>query len=176
MPRTCLALVLLLASCATWPRGFLFMDKTFPVVCTTKCNLQLLGANPGEPPLPESWTCEAVQEVETRALIAFSKPDVILRDPRFRQACVALSGWEISVSALEKNLPTLEGSEGGETGCNQSRVFIGNSPPMLGRLGHELAHVVQRCQPFGDGRIYQNPHQDWEPIYSALEDAGFQRE
>ncbi len=163
-----LPLLLLLTSCASWPRGFLFIDTKYPVEFTTGCGLQVLGSLDGNPPLPAEWTPAAVRAVEARALTAFrTTPDV-----RFADGCTRLRGWDVMV-VDSKNLFDMGGSlAGGDTDCHAHRIFVGNSAPDLGRLAHELGHAIQNCQPVDDGKTYLDVHYLWEPIYAALRAAG----
>ncbi len=166
MKRT--ALVLFLCSCASWPRGFLFMDTKYPVAFTTECGVRVLGPLEGEAPLPESWTPVKVQEVENAALRAFAT----LEDWRFATACERLNKWQVQVIPQKNFLDDSGELAGGKTDCGMGRIFIGNSPPIIGRLGHELAHAVQGCKAGTDGRVYLDLHYQWEPIYAALKAQG----
>ncbi len=151
-------------SCASWPRGFLFYDPPPPTAFETNCGLKVFGPRAGEPALPESWTPDAVNYLEARALKAFER----LADPRFATSCTRLKGWTVLVVDA-KNFNDRSGTlVGGDTDCGMGRIFIGNSAPEVGRLAHELAHAVQACDPIGDGKIYLDVHLGWEPIFAAL--------
>lgn len=145
------------------------MDTKYPVAFTTECGMQVLGPLQGEAPLPERWTPAAVQEVENAALRAFAT----LEDWRFATACERLNKWSVQVIP-QKNMLSDDGSAevGGKTDCGMGRIFIGNSPPIVGRLGHEMGHAVQGCRSGTDGRTYFDPHYQWEPIWKALHDVG----
>lgn len=159
-----------------WPRGFLFMDSQPGVAFRTSCGLQVLNHFPYDKPeaLPEEWNLGEVQALEDRAIAAYETLGGSVLDRRFDvgNPCAVLYGWTVYV-VNSKNFPNTSGQPiGGETSCSMGRIFIGNSPPVVGRLAHELGHAIQNCDPGGDGKVYFDQHYKWEPIYAALKAAG----
>lgn len=164
------AAALVLISCA-WPRGFLFRDTPYPVAFVTTCGLRVLGPYRDDPALPLEWTPARVQNVEDRAVTAFKPLGHSTFDRRFDDPCAQLARYSVQV-VPQKNFVGIFGEEGGETDCGMIRVFVGNSAPEVGRLAHELAHVIQRCDATGGSAASIDPHYDWAPIEGALSDAG----
>lgn len=148
-------LALLLCGCA------LFFPKAPPALCTTACGVRVLD------PAPAEW-CPGAQEVETRALKAFSAPSVVAADDRFGQACARLDRWQVKVSAG----PPRAG-EAGETNVLSRVMYVENaSSPAASALAHEMAHAIQSAEPRPPISAVDPDHSNWGPIYGALADAG----
>lgn len=162
------ALILIaLALPACWPT----VVRPVPA-CVTRCGLRIL------PPVPAGW-CAEIQPFEDQALGAYAQ----VPDPRFRQACQVLGSWAVMVAAQRNFNSSSEFQQlddggwqrlwvGGETHCEVSTVIVGNAPPAVGRLGHELAHAIQGCSPLPPVDPTDPFHSNWVSIWGALSDAG----
>ena len=177
-----LPFALLLTSCLApgvpgpnWPRGFLFQDRQPGIAFTTPlCGLRVLKRFPEEPPLEPEWNQARVEDLVIRACTAFRNNAQLLEmDPRFNEPCSRLQGWQVYVVA-SKDIQTEYGTlAGGEAKCETNRIFVGNSPPEVGRLAHELAHAIQDCDANLDGIMdVGEQHFQWGFVYAALRDAG----
>lgn len=151
----------LCASCAA-------STQTGPL-CTSPCGVRLYGPIPE--PQPENqgmpgWTCPELARAERISIDAF---DQEVSDPRFANACAALRGWALQVeptsiwkSPEHVTLDNPNGLIAGVTYCAGGAMRVGNNPPLLSALPHEMAHAIQRCDP--------NGHAGWSDngIYAAI--------
>lgn len=162
-------LLLVLLLCACGPAAPIVPDKG-SVACVTDNGLFVLK------PVPVGW-CDEINAVEDRVYRALST--VGRYDERFKSSKERTRGWSIVVVDAEvwtdqsSGVPVV-----GQTSCDQRTVFVTNSRPASGALGHEIAHAVQMCMPMepwdlsGDAQAFY--HSNWGPIYEALEKAKFQ--
>lgn len=127
-----------------------------PTQCISRCGMRALNG---------TWSCADFQDTENLALLAFADPAVIAYDAKFKNACRALQGWNIYVvDSLNFTHSQTGELVGGETMCTMRWSAVGNSAPQVGRLAHEMAHMIQDCVPAF--------HQGWEPIEAALRREG----
>lgn len=122
---------------------------------------------------PYGW-CSDLDVTEARAMRAFKV--VAAQDPRFATACEQVSGWKITVH----DTPAILYPEGfgvfvrGYSKCFDTpgvpvhETNVGSPSSGNGALAHEMAHMVQNCQPLPpEGR--DPHHSNWETsIYPAL--------
>lgn len=142
--------------------------------CKTKCGLSAAT-------LPSSWDCEALQGQENAALWAYKQTS---KDPRLK-VCGNLQGFHIE-ARNEHSWPQGYKPDGGVqkvnglTYCNSGTVIIGNDKPIDSSLVHELAHVMQNCNPrppFDESDYYHSNWDEdgiWDGIFKSLEWQGEQ--
>ncbi len=149
------AALLLLGACGT-------VAPPLPsnVACATKSGIQILA------PAPLGF-CDEIQGVEDRTLEAFKK--VVPFDGRFTQ--VAFPQWKIHVIDAETWVDEAGVSVVGQTYCERFTVCLNNNRPATGAFGHELAHVIQNCEPLQPWDLKDFYHSNWGPIFKALADA-----
>lgn len=114
------------------------------VHCRTACGIELRGTAETrliKGTFPPNWSCEELQEAESLALHRYEQETASL-DPRFANACPKLKGWGLYVETKDSWLGV-----SGETFCPAMNFSVNNPPVMSGSFVHELAHVIQRCDP-----------------------------
>lgn len=122
-----------------------------PTVCDTKCGLSFIGMTDGSEPL-ESWTCEAIQDAEDRAVYEFK---FVTNNAPLKAACFYINGYKLWVYPTETfQSPWDKSWRSGETYCGTKRIFVGNRPPLEGAFIHELAHASDSC--------YTTEHEYWD--------------
>lgn len=155
-------LLLLVASCGA------------EALCTTTCGLQYDGALDGGT-VPPGWTCESIQNQEDRTMASFkhiTAPDA----GDFQNACKYLNGYHLYLRPADPRELDAgyygywsdydSGWVGGETACWYSWIYVVEYPiPQGSALSHEIAHVVQNCNPLF--------HEGWldAGIYQAIDEA-----
>lgn len=130
-----------------------------PVICTSYCGMRLLEP-PENRPGTYPWTCEEFQAVETATVMAF---ETMVLDPRFSTSCEAVAGWRVYVHEEVHWTQNGSGVEvAGETFCVDGMMAVNNVSPMASSLPHEMAHVVQKCNPIWEPPDEKDPqHQGW---------------
>lgn len=145
-------LVVLLAACGVGP------------LCVTRCGLRFQGVIDDSAP-PAGWTCDALQDQEDSALEAFA----VVTDPEFANACRNLKDYDVwlHTEQLEYKSSYTGAMVAGETWCWGNRWILlpQVAQPKLGGMSHEMAHVVQNCEPAD--------HSNWDQygIWQAVEKA-----
>lgn len=94
-------------------------------------------------------SCDVLQHAEDVVLDAYDK-NLCNEDPRFcrKAACSALFGWQLTTG--EEVVGTEDGSQFyvGYSQCRSKVMFLcANQDWRHGSFPHELAHVVQNCEP-----------------------------
>jgi len=158
-----------------------------PVVCQTRCGMQLVGPIParndgdgGYSGVPW-WTCENFQKFEDDAFDIWQR-DVVDHDPRFNRdnACQALNEYQVAVMPEESWVDPSDGPVYGLTECWARDIQVNDVPPYAGSLLHEMSHAVQQCDPLppippcdgGADCIQAQYHANWIPdgIYLSVDD------
>lgn len=140
------------------------------MLCKTRCGLELVSTSSG-------WSCDAFQHAEDVALAHFDSD--VRGDNRFKglYACRRLEGWRVT----ERPEDIIVRDDGtwilGVTYCSSSGVpntleVARWRVPHQGALAHELAHVLQNCDPW-ESNAADPYHAGWADhnIFWAIENA-----
>lgn len=158
-----------------------------PAICQTACGMRLVTQPPAQDvydggPLANStalmpwWSCENFNAIEAQSLQALYA-NAAPYDSRFdlHSACDALNGVTVTVRP-ERHW--FDGSDAGYIGndkwvvgltiCDGApSIQVANHEPADGTITHEMAHVIQRCDPKGPPPLVGQ-----DPDYEADSDPG----
>jgi hypothetical protein len=136
--------------------------------CKTACGLLVRN------PVPANWTCPRIQETEDLARRMFK---YYAKDQRLVGSCESLARYELQV-VNEDWWTEPDGAQvSGRTFCFSGQVKVNKRNPNQSSLSHEMAHILQDCDPTSPWRpcTEQDPHaceyhSNWDNlgIYEAI--------
>lgn len=127
--KTQLQGLLLLCACAAYEQ------PTY----ITQCGMEVVTK------LPDGWLAEDLQAIEDLSLVHFTR----VEDARFEDTCATLRYTKLQFVAGDTFMSPYHDNVSvyGETHCLDSRILLSSRAPHLSSLSHEIAHMVQTCQP-----------------------------
>ncbi len=154
-----------------------------PPLFVTPCGLEVVGPIPDENAGSKDayhqtrgfedrrWNVDDVTATEGEIIREYSAVgeadqlggDHSVGDYRFIKACEAIRGFRVHIRPeIHWSDAFNRGSIDGLTDCAGGELWVGNVPPDYGALGHELAHVIQRCHPNGPDDGNDLDHKGWK--------------
>lgn len=133
-----------------YPVLFLFAAQCHEPACVTDCGMIVQDL--------KGYTCEGVQDVETRTVLALRKT----ADPRLQKTdCSLLKGVKLEFMDTERWVEPDGMDVRGRYFCGPRVMRVGKDPCCLrhSSMSHEIAHVLQDCvslPPYGDDPAHSN--------------------
>lgn len=135
----------------------------------SKCGLKFMGEVETLNDVP-GWTKETLQDVEDTTIREFSGA---VKDARFTEylICGRLKGFRIFVKPTSSWTDPWGRKVSGVTYCFERGMVVGLEQPYQSAIPHEIAHIVQGCEPIQPATEEQDAdHANWirDNIYPTI--------